>query len=346
MLTDKQVAFLREELALAKNPLFFYDGDADGLTAFLLLYRLHREGKGFALSTTSTLGEQFLRKVEEFNPDKIFVLDIPLVTQEFIDGAKRPIFWIDHHPVQDRTGVHYYNPRIKEPSAYIPTSRMAWQVSERPEDLWIAVAGSLADWHAPDELLDQFVQRYPLLLPEKSDLATMIYTQPVGKLVKFFFFIQKGPSSEVRKSIKVLTRINAPEEIFEQQNAAGKFLFKRFAAINQKYEAVLTKAKKVVTSSKIILYKYTENEWSFTVNLANELMAFYPDKYVVIARQKSGEMKCSLRGKNILSLLQRALVGVSGSGGGHDDACGAVIKEEDWDIFFRNLNEAVTASSI
>ena len=174
----------------------------------------------------------------------------------------------------------------------------------------------------------------------------MIYTQPVGKLVKFFFFIQKGPSSEVRKSIKVLTRINAPEEIFEQQNAAGKFLFKRFAAINQKYEAVLTKAKKVVTSSKIILYKYTENEWSFTVNLANELMAFYPDKYVVIARQKSGEMKCSLRGKNILSLLQRALVGVSGSGGGHDDACGAVIKEEDWDIFFRNLNEAVTASSI
>ncbi len=344
MLTDKQVTFLREELATAKNPLFFYDGDADGLTAFLLLYRIHREGKGISLTTTSTLSEQFLRKVEEINPDKIFVLDIPLVTQEFLDAVKRPVFWIDHHPVQDRKNVYYFNPRIKDPDAYIPTSRMAWQITERAEDLWIATAGSLADWHMPD-FIDQFIKKYPDLLSEKSDLTTTVFKSPLGKLVKFFFFIQKGPQGDVRKSVKILTRITSPLEIFNQESSAGKFLFRRFYTINAKYEEVLTKAKGFVTPSNVILYSYTEQEWSFTVNLANELIALHPTKYVIIARKKGGEMKCSLRGKEVLSILQKALVGVNGSGGGHNDACGAVIKEEDWDVFLRNFKEAVGSSS-
>ncbi len=340
MLTDKQVAFLRAELASAKNPLFFYDGDADGLTSFLLLYRLHREGKGIALSTTSTLSEPFLRKVEELNPDKIFILDIPLVTQEFLDQANRPVFWLDHHPPQDRTKVHYFNPRLADPHAYIPTSRMCWQISQREGDLWIATAGSLADWHMPD-FIDQFIAEYPDFLPEKSDLTTTVFKQPVGKLVKFFFFIQKGPSSEVRKSVKILSQINSPYEIFKQETATGKFLFKRYFTVNQKYQEALIKAKTAITQSRLILYTYTENEWSFTVNLANELVALYPDRFVIIARKKGEEMKCSLRGKNVLGILEKALVGISGSGGGHDDACGAVIKEVDWEQFLRNFKEGV-----
>ena len=74
MLTPKEVQFVREELASAKNPLFFYDDDADGLASFLILYRIHREGKGAILKTSSILDERSLRKVEELNPDKIFVL--------------------------------------------------------------------------------------------------------------------------------------------------------------------------------------------------------------------------------------------------------------------------------
>ena len=105
MLTQKEVTLLRKELASAKNPLFFYDGDGDGLASFLLLYRIHREGKGVALRGSSQLNEKSLRKVAELDPDKIFVLDIPLMTQEFIDKAKRPIFWIDHHPPQDKHNV-------------------------------------------------------------------------------------------------------------------------------------------------------------------------------------------------------------------------------------------------
>ena len=184
MLIDKNVTLLRKELETAKNPLFFYDSDGDGLAAFLLLYRIHREGKGIRINT-SNVNIHGLRKVDELNPDKIFILDIPQVEQEFLDKAKRPVFWIDHHQPLDRNKVKYFNPRIKDPDAYIPTSRMAWQVSMNPKDLWIAMIGSLSDWHLPD-FADKFVEQYPDLMSKGADLTKASYKNKIGILMKLF----------------------------------------------------------------------------------------------------------------------------------------------------------------
>jgi len=339
MLTASQITLLREALQNAKNPLFLYDADADGLCSFLLLYRIHKEGKGIRISATSTVDHSLIQKVQEISPDAIFVLDIPMMEQQFVDALKLPIYWIDHHQPQEIRNVHYFNPRIRDPDAYVPTTRMAYQVSQDPADLWIAAAGCLADWHMPD-FIDQFMERYPELLPVKSDLAAALYKHPVGKLVKLFFFLQKGPSSEVRKSIKVLTRIRSPQEIFQDQSAPGKFLHKRFENINIKYEEVLSLAKKTVTKSKLVLFTYSSAQWSFTVNIANELSATYPKKVIIIAREKSGSMKCSLRAQfPIAGALEKALVGIEGYGGGHPNACGAVIKVEDWARFLERFKE-------
>ena len=337
MLTQKQIDFLREELKTAKNPLFIHDDDADGLCAFQLLYRINREGKGIPLKTSSTLDVRLLRKVQEINPDKIFVLDIPIVDQEFIDKVNVPIFWIDHHPPLERNKVHYFNPRIADPDAYVPTTRMAWQISQNPDDLWIAAAGCLADYHLPD-FIDEFRRKYPEWVPEKADLPAIIFKHPMSKLIRFFFFIQKGSNDDVHKSLKILLKIKSPGEIFNQESSAGKFLCKRFIYINQKYESLLEQAKKSVTDSKLFIFYYTEDQWSFTANVANELTSLYPQKIVIIARRKSGEMKCSVRAQSpIIGPLQKALVGIKGYGGGHPNACGAMVKEEDWERFLENF---------
>jgi single-stranded DNA-specific DHH superfamily exonuclease len=338
MLTSKEVEFVREELETAKNPLFFHDGDGDGLGSFLILYRINREGKSYSLNTTSCLNIDFIRKVDELNPDKIFVLDIPLMTQEFVDKVKRPIFWIDHHPVQEIKKVHYYNPRKKDENAYIPTSRMAYQISQKPEDLWLATAGCLADFYMPD-FIDEFIKKYPKWLEKKEDLPTMLFKRPVGKLAKLLFFLQKGPTSDVRKSIKILTRIKSPDEIFKQETSQGKFIYKRFIKINEKFEELLKEAKKEINRSKLILFFYPDNRWSFTANLANELSGLYQNKFVIIARRKDDLVKCSLRGKNVLTILKKALIGINGSGGGHPVSCGAVIDTVDWDKFIENLKK-------
>ena len=125
MLTNEQIKHFKEELNTARNPLFFFDDDPDGLCSFLLLYKMNREGRGMAVKSIPVVDTKFLRKVEEVHPDKIFILDMPIVEQEFIDKAKTPIFWLDHHPPLERNNVTYFNPRVKDDSLYIPTSLMA-----------------------------------------------------------------------------------------------------------------------------------------------------------------------------------------------------------------------------
>jgi len=49
----------------------------------------------------------------------------------------------------------------------------------------------------------------------------------------------------------------------------------------------------------------------------------------------------SLRSKEIIlpKLIEKALVGIKGSGGGHDYAIGSSVKIEDFDRFIGNLND-------
>ncbi len=340
MLNQSQITQLQTAIKESKNPLFIFDDDADGLCSYLLLYRIKREGHYFMLKAAPNLEEKFVKRVKDFNPDLIVILDIPDVHQEFIDAFKVPIFWIDHHDPQQKTKVTYFNPKIKEPTSYFPTTRMAYQVANNPKELWIATAGCLADWHCPD-FIEEAAKAYPDYFPKKKrDLPTLVFKSKIGKLVQFFFFMIKGPSSDVARSIKILGRISSPDEIFNPQSEDGHYLFKRFEMLNVMYERLLAQAVEKATRSKILLFEYNDEQWSFTANLANELTTRYPKKVVIIARKSQGFMKCSLRAQfPIEPALKRALTGIEGYGGGHPTACGAVIKNEDWDRFQKQFNE-------
>ncbi len=342
MLTSKQITFLREELAASKNPLFLFDDDPDGLCSFLILYKLHKEGHGLIVKTLPKITTFFLRKVHEYSPDKIFILDMPIVEQEFINRAKRPIFWIDHHQPLERQNVHYFNPRLVKPDIYIPVTRMAYQVSQASENLWLAMVGCLSDYHMPD-FQKEFVKKYPNLMKKDSNIDEALYREPISKLVRIFSFLLKGKTSDVHKCIKILTRIKSPYEIMDQETPQGNFIYKRSEKINQKYLPLLEKAKKIKPKGKIILFNYSEQSWSFTSELAGELLYLNPDKVVIIARKKSGEMKCSFRSKKLpISLvLEKALIGIDGYGGGHEFACGGNIKEHDWQQFLTNFEREI-----
>src|SRR3989344_4771233 len=341
MLTPSQITLLRKELKNSQRPLFFYDDDPDGLCSFLLLYRINREGMGVVVKSLPIIDMSFFGKVESYSPDKIFILDVPSVQQEFIDKVKRPIFWIDHHKPLNLKKIKYYNPRKKKPDIYIPTSRMAFQVNGSEDDLWLGAVGCLADYYIPD-FLEKFIEKYPNLLSKKEELPVMLYERPIVKLIRIFSFLLKGDNKGVYQNVKILTRIKSPDEIMEQTTSQGKFLYQTFEKLNSKYEKILNEAKKAANKSKILLFEYTEQDSSFTSDIANELSSLYSDKVILIAREKSGEMKCSLRAKiNIAEKLAKALQGIEGYGGGHPNACGAVIKKKDWEQFLKNLRDEV-----
>jgi single-stranded DNA-specific DHH superfamily exonuclease len=161
MLPEKELKQIREELQTAKRPLFIFDDDEDGLCSFLLCYRFIREGKGIVKKSSPNVTTAFLRKVEEYNPDKVFILDAPSVDQDFIDAVKVPIIWIDHHGPVERYGVKYFNPRKHKPDIYYPTTAICYDAIKK--DMWLAMVGCVGDWFIPS-FKDEFCKKYPDLI--------------------------------------------------------------------------------------------------------------------------------------------------------------------------------------
>ena len=58
-------------------------------------------------------------------------MDVALVEQEFIDKAKRPIIWVDHHGPYERRNVKYFNPRIENKEDNLPTTYLCYKVVKK-----------------------------------------------------------------------------------------------------------------------------------------------------------------------------------------------------------------------
>ena len=269
-LSKTQIAQLRENLDSCKNPLFFFDDDQDGLCSFLLLYRYKKEGKGIIVKTAPKLGTFFLGKVSEYSPDKIFVLDIADIEQEFLDGVKAPVIWVDHHGPFKRENVKYFNPRSSNQEDNFPTSFMCYQAVQ--QDTWIATLGCVADWFVPDFIKD-FEKDYPDLIENPyKNAGDIIFNTKLGHLIRIFSFVLKGRSNDVLKSIKVMTRINSPYEILNQETAQGKFIYKRYEIMNKMYEPLLDDVIRTAEKSEdnLVVFEYKDDRTSFTSDLSNE----------------------------------------------------------------------------
>lgn len=343
MLPEKENKKLREELETATRPLFIFDDDPDGLCSFLLFYRFLREGKGIVKKSSPKITPAFLRKVEEYNPDKVFILDVPIVEQEFLDGVKVPVIWVDHHDPLERHKVKYFNPRVFDDKAYYPTTKLCYDAVK--QDMWVAMIGCIGDWHIPD-FKDEFVEKYPDLWGGQGDPGHVTYGTKLGRLVRIISFCLKGSSSQVMKAVKVLTRVESPYEIIDGTSPQGRFILKHIQRVETHYDDLLKRAKKKAGKGKLVLFRYEESQWALSSDLAGELGYLHPDKVVIVGREKSGELKCSIRSREIKikPILIKALQGVEGYGGGHDYACGAVVKAEDFEQFIKNFKRELNGS--
>lgn len=333
---------LKEEITNAHQPLYIFDDDVDGLSAFLLLYNHIKDGKGVALKASSCVDKKALPFVEKYPSDVIFVLDKSNMTQEFVDKAKQKIVWVDHHDPQQLNQVTYINPKLFNPTIHTSTTYECYKAIGGP--LWIAMAGCLADWVIPD-FLEQFQKEYPDLLPlENPTPSKALFETRMGLLVKILWFNLLGLPKDYKKSVLTLTRIKDPAEILDQTTAQGKFIYKRYATLEKEYQSLL-KSVKVEKDDPIILFQYTEAKISFTAYLSNEILYKNPNKIIIIARKKDGSYKCSFRSSGTVTikpLLEKALEGLDATGGGHDHACGAVIKEDDFEYVLNKIREQIS----
>ena len=338
---SKQFEEIRKELDSCERPLFFLHDDPDGLSSFILLYRYCKKGNGILVKSNPRVDSNFLAKVYEYSPDKIFILDVAIVDQEFIDGAGVPVIWIDHHAPLKRDNVLYLNPRIAKPDDYKPTSYLCYNIAMQKEDMWIAMVGCIGDWHFP-EFAGEFSRKYPDLNGAKN-ADEAFFSSKIGVLVNVFSFILKGKSQEALKCMKIATRISSPYEILRQETPQARYLYRRYESVNEKYQKLMKEARSAAGKGSMVLFIYRDDEISFTKDIANVMLYENQDKLVIIGREKDGEIKLSMRSRKTIlpPLLEKALEGLEGYGGGHEYACGANVSKKDFPVFLERIRKGI-----
>ena len=339
-LSEKQIQELRQIIDSCTRPVILFDDDPDGLASFLLIYKHIREGRGIPVKNAPELGPELAQKVNDYSPDLVFIVDVPIINQEFIDKIKTRMVWIDHHPVVNRRGVEYYNPRLSDPDDNLPTSY--WLYKALQENLWVAMVGIIGDWHMPErEILDEFIEKYSDLLSKSiKDPDVALHKSRLGELIKIISFNLKGKTSDVIKSIKVFTRIKDPYEILEQKTSGGKFIYKKYKRLRGTYDDLIKRVK-VKPDDKLIVFKYDNPDYSFSKEISNELIYKHPNNIILVAWEYEGEYKISLRSRDLKlpPIIKKALKGLTGYGGGHDHAAGACVKVDDFEQFVENVRQ-------
>ncbi len=347
-LTPKEYEAIRDELKASEKPFFLFHDDPDGLTSFLLLKRFAGKGYGMMVKAEPNVNDRFLAAVKSNKPDTIFVLDVALMQQSFVDTVKSETFgvkniaWIDHHQLVKLSGVQYFNPRLHPPHDNPPASYLCWKAVEETsvDYFWLAMAGIVSDWHMP-EFAGKFTKAYPQLLPKPMTAEEALFTTDLGKLGRIFSFMLKGPTSEAMACVRALEKVTDPYEILERTTSHGKFIYRQFKKISSDYEQLLAAAKKAADESKdkkFLVFTY-KGKQSFSGDLANELLFLYPDRILVVGRERQDYYMLSFRARNVpvLPALKKALVGIDGYGGGHENASGGSVNKKDFERFIEKF---------
>jgi single-stranded DNA-specific DHH superfamily exonuclease len=338
VLTQKQIKQIKEHLDKAHNPVFFFDNDQDGLCSFLLLQRYIGKGKGVPIKSFSGLTAEYFKRIEEFNSDYIFILDKPLVSEEFFEKVSQiniPVVWIDHHVVEKKIFlpmVDYYNPYFNKKSGTEPVTALCYQVTKKKNDLWLAVAGCIADKLIP-KFYSEFRKKYPDLSIESLDAFEIYYKSLIGKVARMFGFGLKDKTTNVMTMLRFLSSAKTPYDVLEESSKNHAMHYK-FNFIEGKSRKFLKKAIALEKKSEKILFFQYGGDLSISSELSNELSYLFPKKIIIVVYISGGKTNISIRGKNVLRILAKTLEGLeNATGGGHDEAVGARIQTEDLEKF-------------
>ena len=355
MLTKKRVEEIKEHLEKAQNPLFFFDNDNDGLCSFLLLQKYIGRGKGIPIKSFPELTPDYFRKIKELNADYIFILDKPVISKEFFKEVRQinvPIVWIDHHII-DKDNipdfVNYYNPlfnNINELKKEFnksrdgePTTYLCYQVSQKKEDLWIAVIGCISDKFVPD-FYSEFEKDYNDLSFKSENAFDIFYKSKIGKIAKMFSFALKDRTTNVINMLKFLMKAKSPYDVLEENNK-NYSIHNRFNQINKKYRALIDKAIANKEPGKILFFQYS-GDLSISAELSNELSYLFQDKIIVVMYNSGIKVNISVRGKGVRKIVLGAIKNLNEArGGGHENAVGAQVKVEDLEKFKENMTNLI-----
>ncbi len=339
---------IKEILNSEENKILVYHRDADGVCSAALILKYFPNFKSI-VREGPIIDKDFYKKVIKEKPKFILFVDIPIdqswkKLKEIKNKTNAEILIIDHHIPEKNLnpeGIIHINPLFYE-KIYLPASFLVYEIVKKFEKeirrfVWIAGIGIIGDHCITPECLEECKKFYPNLLNKKplnSKLAKG------AELISSAISLKGETGAE--KALEILIDSQEFEDFFNQPK-----LRKWKEIINKEIKKILMDFEiKKETYPEINLFIYLfKSKFNLSAVISSILADKYPDKIILIAKELNGDKKVSIRyskGKlNMGEIVKQAVKGI-GSGGGHPQAAGALIK--DWKKFKENLIKIISSS--
>ena len=206
--------------------------------------------------------------------------------------------------------------------------------------MWIGVIGCISDYFVP-EFYSDFRKKFADLTIDSKDAFEIIYNSKIGEIATMFGFALMDRTTNVINMLKLLMKVKSPYDVLEE-NTKTHSMHSRSNELYEKYKRLIEKAKEgIKDSDKLVFFKYG-GDTGMSAEISNRLKYLFPEKVIVVVREKEARASLSIRGKGIKNKVVKIIEEFeSATGGGHEDAVGAQIKLEDLGKFERELRKVV-----
>jgi single-stranded DNA-specific DHH superfamily exonuclease len=347
MLTKKEVKSLQEHLKKAKNPIFFFDNDPDGLCSFVILKRYLGRGMGIVLRKTKSspaeLNKDYFKKVEENNADYIFVLDKPVIEQEFIDLAEEkniPLVHLDHHNVPHPKYKNYYNP-FHSAGTIEPTCYLCYKLAENKEYQGITAVGCLTEVYLPDFMQEYGKANKDLVDFDYKSALDILYNTQLGKITMMVSFAMRDDTEHLDDMIKFLLSASKIEDLIIETPQTKEFL-ERFEKLYAQYKKLIKEAEAVAKGD--IIYLEYHGKSSMIRFTAHELFYRHPQSAVIVVHVNKDFVEVSLRwNKDIVTAIKNTLNIIRDArGGGRGQLAAAYFSADQLPKFKKKILNEIT----
>ncbi len=296
----------------------YFHGDSDGVCAAVLVERAVGGSKLFPVLKPSDLAKE----VKSGNP--AFILDLS-PTQITVDSlaSQGPVLVIDHHVARPLANAFQVNPRLVGLPPY-PASYVAYAIFGGPA--WIALTGVTNDWglKMTPKLVSIVKRQNPGFISGKTQEEVYIKDK-VGKLGRSIdALIALRGKAGAKRAVKLMA--TSPSQALSALRPA-------FDRIEKEIAVVLTKPERM--GHLLFLGIQSRHSIKSQVIQRLKLNSSYAGKTLLVSQRAGKIVQFSLRSSKIdlTKLIEKALRGLEGEGGGHPLASGGWVAASDFEKF-------------
>jgi len=329
----------KDEILLA----FHNDGDGICSAALMKLFIERYAGASVVLlSQPMPVRKSLSSYVRTTMANKVIFLDLgmdqhPNVVKKIEKDCE--VLVIDHHdPLRDLTDEHvlHFNPKL-EREVYLPTSYLVYElcnpIVNMSDKLWIAIVGIVSDYQVQD--LREFLLDCKKVYPEIEPSQPAIFNTRFG-LASEILGYAKAYRMRCEDLVEMLCSSSTLQEFL-----SNEVLRNAFERVKSEIDAILTQAKSTPPISNRILLFELKTKFALRSIIATKLSIELPRLVVLVYERSGGRVKLSARTQrdtNLLEFFKREFREIEfKSLGGHRNACGLEMDEEDFAEFVERL---------